>query len=291
MSENVLKKSGIVTLIGRSNVGKSTLLNALVGFKIAAVSPKAQTTRWAMHGVYEDERGQIVFVDTPGLFIKKPDKLTRMVNRQVEESLEDIDLLLYVVDPTREIGQEEERLLALVRNIENKILVINKIDKPQPKHLVYYEDLADEFDQVIKVSAKSGKHVEGLRNLIFEKLSEGKPMYPPQANRLPGTNEFKLWVAEIIREKLFHHMHQEIPYSTHVVIEGVEKNKDKNMLLIEAHILTNDAKYKPMLIGKGGQMLKTIGTAARKELEIILRQKIFLQLEVEVDTHWLERYS
>lgn len=291
MSEKSKKKSGIVTLVGRSNVGKSTLLNALVGFKIAAVSPKAQTTRWAMHGVYEDERGQVVFVDTPGLFIKKPDKLTRLVNKQVEENLDDIDLVLYVVDPTRELGQEEERLLALVRNIENKILVINKIDKPQPKHLVYYEDLSDEFKETIKISAKSGKHIEGLRNLIFEQLPEGEPMYPPQANRIPGTSEFKYWVAEIIREKLYHHVHQEIPYSVHVVIEGVEKNEEKNMLLIEAHILTNDAKYKPMLIGKGGQMLKTIGTAARKELELILRQKIFLQLEVEVDTHWLERFS
>lgn len=290
MSKEV-KKSGIVTLVGRSNVGKSTLLNALVGFKLAAVSPKAQTTRWAMHGVYEDERGQIVFVDTPGIFIKRPDKLTKMVNKQVEENLDDIDLLLYVVDPTRELGQEEERLLAMVRDIDNKILVINKIDKPQPKHLVYYEDLADEFDQVIKISAKSGKHIEGLRNIIFEKLPEGQAMYPPQANRLPGTNEFKYWVAEIIREKLFHHVHQEIPYSTHVVIEEVEKNEEKNMLLIEAHILTNDAKYKPMLIGKGGQMLKTIGTAARKELELILGQKVFLQLEVEADAHWLERFN
>lgn len=291
MSEDKNTKSGIATLVGRSNVGKSTLLNALVGFKLAAVSPKAQTTRWAMHGIYDDERGQIVFVDTPGLFIKKPDKLTKAVNKQVEENLEDIDLLLYVVDPTRELGQEEERLLAMVRNLKNKVLVINKIDKPQPKYLKYYEDLAEDFDDIIKVSARSGRHIEGLRNLIFDYLPVGKPMYPPEAQRQPGTQEFKYWVAEIIREKLFHHVHQEVPYSTHVTIEQIEKNEAKNMLLIEAHILTNDAKYKPMLIGKGGQMLKTIGTAARKELELILGQKVFLQLEVEVDTHWLERFT
>ena len=291
MSEtNEQKKSGIVTLVGRSNVGKSTLLNALVGFKLAAVSPKAQTTRWALHGVLDEPRGQAVFVDTPGLFIKKPDPLTKRINKQVRENIKDVDLLLYVVDPTREIGQEEERLLAMVRLIDNKILVINKIDKPQPKHIYEYENLAKDFKQMIKVSAKQGKHLKSLIDIIFEYLPQGEPMYPPQAQRDPGTGEFKLWVAEIIREKIFHFVYQEVPYSTHVVIEDISKNK-KDMLIITAKILTNDAHYKPMLIGKKAAMLKQIGTAARQELELILEKKIFLDLEVEVDPHWLERIS
>jgi len=284
------KKSGIVTLLGRSNVGKSTLLNALVGFKLAAVSPKAQTTRWAIHGVLDDDRGQVVFVDTPGLFIKKPDQLTKKVNKQVEENIEDIDLLLYVVDPTRELGQEEERLLAMVRNIEKKILIINKIDKPQPKYIYDYENLAKDFKKMIKISAKQGKHLPSLVNLIFEFLPPGEPLYPAQAQRDPGISEFKLWVAEIVREKLFHFVHQEVPYSTHVVIEDIGKN-EKGMLIVEAKILTNDKHYKPMLIGKKGAKLKQIGTAARQELELILGQKIFLDLEVEVDPHWLERIT
>jgi GTPase len=284
------KKSGVVTLVGRSNVGKSTLLNSLVGFKLAAVSPKAQTTRWAMHGVLDDVRGQAVFVDTPGLFIKKPDKLTKKVNRQVEENIVNVDLLLYVVDPTRELGQEEERLLAMTRNIPNKILVINKIDKPRPKYIYDYENIGKDFKETIKVSAKQGRHLPSLVDLIFAYLPQGEAMYPAQAERDPGTAEFKLWVAEIIREKLFHFVYQEVPYSTHIVIESIEKN-EKDMLIIKANILTNDEHYKPMLIGKKGAMLKQIGTAARQELELILGKKIFLDLEVETDPHWLERIS
>ncbi len=285
------KKSGIITLVGRSNVGKSTLLNALIGFKMAPVSPRAQTTRWALRGVLDDERGQAVFVDTPGLFIDTPDALTRAVNKQVEQNINGIDLLLYVVDPTREIGQEERRLLGMVRNIKKKVLVINKIDTGKPKYLFDYEQLGEdeEFLHTVKISAKTGAHLKSLLNIVFNELPEGDAMYQYE-ERDPGTFAFKQWVSEVIREKVFHHVHQEIPYSTHVVIDDVGK-RDDGMLEIYARLLTDTERYRPMLIGKNGHKIKEIGTASRKELELILQKKVFLKLDVETDPHWLESIS
>ncbi len=280
------KKSGIVTLVGRSNVGKSTLLNALVGFKMAPVSPKAQTTRFAVKGILDDERGQVVFVDTPGLFLSVPDRLTRVVNKQVKENIKGIDLLLYVVDPTREIGQEEKRLLSMVRNIENKILVINKIDIPNPKYLYDYENLKDDFLEMVKISARDGKHLKTLLDIVFKYLPYGDPLYSKE-ERLANEKTLKDWMAEIIREKVFLYVHQEIPYSVHTFVESVENKGD--MLVVKAKIVTDEDRYKPMLIGKGAQKLKQIGTAARKEFELILQKKVFLDLEVEVDKNWIDR--
>ncbi len=285
------KKSGVVTLVGRSNVGKSTLLNALIGFKMAPVSPRAQTTRWALRGILDDERGQAVFVDTPGLFIDTPDALTRAVNKQVEQNITGIDLLLYVTDPTREIGQEERRLLSMIRNIEKKILVINKTDITRPKFLFDYEQLGkdEKFLHTIRVSAKTGAHLKSLLQAVFDELPEGEPFYK-QEERDPTTTAFKQWVSEVIREKVFHHVHQEIPYSTHVVVDKTVK-RDDGILEIRARLLTDTERYRPMIIGKGGQKIREIGMGARKELELILRQKIFLKLEVETDPHWLESVS
>lgn len=280
------KKSGIVTLVGRSNVGKSTLLNALVGFKMAPVSPKAQTTRFAVKGILDDERGQVVFVDTPGLFLSVPDRLTRVVNKQVKENIKGIDLLLYVVDPTREIGQEEKRLLSMVRNIENKILVINKIDIPNPKYLYDYENLKDDFLEMVKISARDGKHLKTLLDIVFKHLPYGDPIYSKE-ERLANEKTLKDWMAEIIREKVFLYVHQEIPYSVHTFVESVENKGD--MLVVKAKIVTDEDRYKPMLIGKSAQKLKQIGTAARKEFELILQKKVFLDLEVEVDKNWIDR--
>ncbi len=286
-SEEVIeKKSGIVSLIGRSNVGKSTLLNALVGFKMAPVSPKAQTTRLPARGIYDDENGQIVFVDTPGFFLSIPDRLTRIINKQVRENIKGIDLLLYVVDPTREIGQEEKRLLSMVRDIENKILVINKIDIENPKYIYDYENLKDDFLDLVKVSARDGKHLKQLISVVYEHLPYGDPIYTKE-ERLANERTLKDWVAEIIREKVFLYVHQEIPYAVSTYVETIE-NKN-NMLVIKAYIVTDDDRYKPMLIGKGAKKLKQIGVSARRELELILQKKIFLDLEVEVDKNWIDR--
>jgi GTPase len=282
-----LKKSGLVTLIGRSNVGKSTLLNALVGFKVSATSPRAQTTRFATKGILNEGRGQIVFVDTPGLFLQVPNQLTRLINRQVKDSVKDINLILYVVDPTREIGQEEERLLALVRPIKNKILVINKIDLQKPKYIYDYESLDKDFLTTVKISAKNAKHLPSLIAEIFTHLSIGDPIY---ATKQTHDISLKQWVAEIIREKVFYYLHQEVPYSVTVEVDSLDRRPD-DMLEIKARIITNQDRYRPILIGRGGAKLKEIGTAARKELELVLQKKIYLNLQVETDPHWLDKIT
>jgi len=279
-------KSGIVTLVGRSNVGKSTLMNALVGFKVAPVSPKAQTTRWPVNGLYEDERGQIVLVDTPGLFIKSPDKLTRVINRKLMESLKGIDLIVYVVDPSREIGQEERRLMGMVKDIKNKILVINKIDLNKPKYLADYELLADDFNEMIRVSAKKGAHLKGLINLIFEYLPQGEVLYGDEDKESYSQSK-EMWLSEMIREKVFHHLQQEVPYSVQVEVEHIEENED--FLNIEALIITSNERYKPMIIGKGARKLKEITQNIRKELSILVGRKVNLKLLVKVDRRWIDR--
>lgn len=279
-------KSGFAVLIGRSNVGKSTLLNALVGSKIAITTPKAQTTRHNIHGVITEERGQIVFVDTPGILQKK-DQLTKKLINKVKESLKDIDVILYVVDPTRSIGDEEKQTLRLVSALKTpKILVINKIDERRRPYHEHYRDLADQFDSVVEVSAIKGSHVGELKNQIFDRLSEGQFYYPAgQLTNLP--NDF--WVAELIREKLFLRLRQELPYQTHVEVDSIEDRDD--MIYIEGRILTLDERHKRMIIGKGARGIKEVGQAARKELEAVMDKKIYLDLNVEVDKHWMERFE
>ncbi len=287
MNTSESKKSGMVTLVGRSNVGKSTLLNALVGFKMAPVSARAQTTRWALKGILNEERGQAVFVDTPGLFLEQSSRLTSLINKQVTSNIDGVDVILYVVDPNREIGVEEKRLLSMVRNMPHKILVINKIDTNKPKYLYNYEHLGEEeFDAVVKISAKTGAHLKSLKTELFNLLPEGDNVYSDE-EQFANQQSFKTWIAEMIREKLFNHLDKEVPYSTHVVVDNVDK-RDNGMLMINATIYTDSDRYRPMIIGKNGHMLKSVGTEARKELEVLLQKKVFLKLRVETDAHWVE---
>jgi len=278
-------KSGFAVLVGRSNVGKSTLLNALVGSKIAITTPKAQTTRHNIQGVLTEDRGQIVFVDTPGMLQKK-DILTKKLLNKVKESLKEIDVVVYVVDPTRSIGDEEKQLMRLVADLKvPKILVINKIDEEKRPYHEYYTDLVDQFDQMIELSALKGTHVGGLKDIIFELLSEGEMYYPEgQLTNLP--NDF--WVAELIREKLFLRLRQELPYQTHVVVDEIDDRED--MIYIKARILTLDERHQRMIIGAGGRGVKEVGQSTRKELEAVMNKKIYLDLNVQVDKHWMEQF-
>ncbi|MEK7680821.1 MAG: GTPase Era [Patescibacteria group bacterium] len=282
-----MPKSGFVTLIGRSNVGKSTLLNTLVGTKLAAVTDKPQTTRNIIHGVLNTEQGQAVFVDTPGIFKEKKNPLAGKLTQRIHEALHDINLILYVVDPAKPIGAEERATLALVRNLEiPKLLVINKSDLPE-KEKEFLEDyrlLGQEFLDVFELSALHNTHIQPLRNKVFEYLPEGEPMYPPE--QLTNVNE-RFWVAEIIREKIFKALRQEVPYTTHVEVDEIEDKPD--LFVINATIYTYDTRYRKMIIGAGGRSVKEIGIAARKELETALNKKVFLQLEVETDKRWEER--
>jgi len=283
-----MRKTGFVALVGRSNVGKSTLLNALVGTKVAIVSPKPQTTRHAIRGIVNDPRGQIVFVDTPGVFDRTRDPLTEALNREVRGSIEGIDAIVYVVDPTRAVGPEEHRIMNLVQAAKvPTVLAVNKSDLPERERpFVYeFERLADKFRAVVAISALRTRNLKPLLDTIFELLPEGEPYYPEfQLTDI----ETKHWIEELIREKVFIQMHDEIPYSTTVVVDQLEKRED-GMVSITARILTSDERHKKMLIGARGAQVKQMGASARRELETALQAKVYLDLTVEVDEHWVSR--
>ena len=281
-------KSGTVALIGRPNVGKSTLVNNLVGTKVAITSPKPQTTRFPIEALYEDNRGQIIFIDTPGIFRKATDPVSKKINKKALESFtRDIDLILYVIDPTRDRDFEEARVLGIVRAMKTpKILVINKIDQEQ-KYRPMYAFMEEEFDTVIEVSALEQKHLKGLLNEIFERLREGEKLVNSNEYTYPALNmDSKTFLAEIIREKVFLKMRREVPYTTMVTVDEIAHRKN-GITYIKARIITTDDEYKKMLIGAGGRRIKEIGSMARKELEIATNQKIYLDVHVETDRHWV----
>ncbi len=280
-------KSGIVVLVGRSNVGKSTLLNTLVGTKIAATSVKPQMTRHTIHGVMNTDKGQAVFVDTPGIFKDKKNLLNAKLTQKAFQAIEDIDLIVYVVDPTRDIGPEERSAYGMIRHLKlPKILVINKSDLPvaQRKYEKSYLDWSDDFDAVFRLSALRARHIKPLQDKVIELLPRGEPMY--SENQLTNIDNY-FWVSEIIREKAFSVFEKEIPYSLSVEVDNIEEKED--IMVISARILTGAEKYKKIVIGRKGNKIKEIGKMARKELEQALNKKIYLELEVEVDKHWMER--
>lgn len=282
-----MKKSGIITLVGRSNVGKSTLLNTIVGTKISAVTDKPQTTRNVIHGVVNRPEGQAVFVDTPGIFKDHKNHLSGALTDSVHEAVKDIDAVIYVVDPTKSLGNEERAVLAMVRQLQiPKILVINKSDlhKTEKVFLDDYLALEDQFDAIFQLSALHNRHIKPLLDKIFAILPEGEALYPE--NQLTNV-EKEFWIAEIIREKIFLALRREVPYSTHVEVQSIEEKSD--IIVIKATIFTYEKRYKEMIIGAGGRAIKEIGIAARKELEQATNKKVYLELEVETDKHWMER--
>ncbi len=287
-----MQKAGIVTIIGRPNVGKSTLVNNLIGRKVAITSPKPQTTRFPLQAVYEDERGQIVFVDTPGVFIKNHDLLSKSINSRTEQALgQDTDLVLYIIDPTRSRDSEENRTLGMARKINApKILVVNKSDVKKPDYSAEFAFYEDEFDKTIKVSALKHANLNLLLDAIFEYLPEGKPLIESAQLVHPAINmDSKLFVSEIIREKVFLIMREEVPYTVQVEVDQIEE-RNNGTLYIQARIITLDDTYKKMLIGKDGSMIKELGSLARKEFEVATAKKVYLDLTVEVNPHWQEAF-
>lgn len=282
-----IMKSGFAILIGRSNVGKSTLLNTLVGTKIAATSFRAQMTRDIIHGVVNGPEGQIIFIDTPGIFKDKRSRLTGKLIEKAKEALEGVDIILYVVDPSKEVGDEERYTFGLIRHLGvPKILVINKSDLPSEErtHQQAYEQMGKDFDAVFSLSALRARHIQPLKEKVFKLLPEGEYMY--EGSQLTNVNEY-FWVAEIIREKVFSVFDKEVPYAMAVEIDNIEQKPD--VFVISGRILTDQERYKKMIIGTGGKKIKEVGKLARTELEQSLGKKVFLELEVEVDTHWVER--
>jgi GTP-binding protein Era len=279
-------RAGFVSLVGRPNVGKSTLANRIVGQKIAIVSDKPQTTRNRILAVVNRPGGQIVLFDTPG--IHKP--MHRMNERMVDSavrSIGQVDLVLWVVDVTESYGPGDRHVRDLLKQSGKKtILALNKIDaiaKPKLLPLIdQYRHLMD-FAEVVPVSALTGENVEVLTGLILAHLPESAPLYPEDfLTDLPE----RFFVAEMVREKILRMTRDELPYSTGVVIDSFEEGPE--LVRIEASIFVERDTQKAIVIGKGGQMLKAIGTAARQDIEAFLGAKVFLGLFVKVRERWRE---
>ena len=289
-----MAKMGKVLLVGRANVGKSTFVNNVIGQKVAITSPKPQTTRFSIRALYEGDRGQIIFVDTPGIVGKAKDYLSKRINEKTLQILnENVDVVIYMVDATRKRDFEESKVLGLVRKINRpKILVINKIDDPGKSFLPQYKFLEEEFEHVFQISAINNLHVKPLLDKIFEYLPEkniDSEKLPPDLVYPIINLDSKIFLGELIREKIFLMMGQEIPYTTTVIVDQVMERKNKTTY-IQARILTTHDRYKRMLIGAGGRKIKEIGSYARKEIALAINKKVFLDLNIEVDAHWQEMY-
>jgi GTPase len=279
------QKSGVVALIGRPNAGKSTLLNRLVGEKIAIVSDKPQTTRTRISGVLTRKEGQIVFLDTPG--VHKPGyKLNRRMMSIVTDSLSSVDLVLLMVDATQAMGAGDKFVLDMLGRVQTPaFLMLNKIDRMNDKSkllpLIQRYTVVREFAEVIPVSALKGDNVEMLLEKIFEQLPEGEMLYPEDT--LTDQPERTL-VAELVREKILQATSEEIPYVTAVIVELWEETEER--LKIHCLIYVERTSHRAIIIGRGGARLKEIGTLARKDIEKSLGRKIFLALHVKVRERW-----
>jgi GTP-binding protein Era len=286
MSEKKGFRSGFVAIVGRPNAGKSTLVNRLVGQKIAIVTSKPQTTRNRIQGIVTKPQGQIIFIDTPGLH-EADSALGRQMMQEVAAALEGIDVLLLMVDATRMLPHADDLLLEKAKRFRGKtILALNKVDRiAKPKLLPLIDSLAKtfEFAAIVPVSALQGAGCQELLDEILKQLPEGEPYFPEdQVTDQPE----RFLAAEIIREKAIQVMYHEVPYALAVVVEKYEETP--KLLRIEALMNVERDSQKKILIGHKGEMLKKIGTEARKELEAILGSKIYLGLFVKVAPDWRE---
>ncbi|MCR5704054.1 MAG: GTPase Era [Eubacterium sp.] len=279
-------KSGFVALIGRPNVGKSTLMNHLIGQKIAITSKKPQTTRNKIQTVYTCEEGQIVFLDTPGIH-KAKNKLGEYMVNVAEKTLKEVDVILWLVEPDTFIGAGERHIAEQLQNIDVPvILVINKTDTVKKEEVLLFIDTYRklmEFDEIIPASALRGQNTEMIVDEIFKYLPEG-PMYYDEDT--VTDQPMRQIVAELIREKALHALNDEIPHGIAVTIEQMKKRPNGKLYDIEATIICERDSHKGIIIGKKGAMLKKIGTNARYEIEQQLEMKVNLQLWVKVRKDW-----
>lgn len=279
-------KSGFVTLIGRPNVGKSTLMNCLIGQKIAITSSKPQTTRNRIQTVYTSDRGQIVFLDTPGIH-KAKNKLGRYMVTAAERTLKEVDLILWLVEPTTFIGAGERHIAEQLAGVSTPvILVINKIDTVgKAEILTYidaYKDVAD-FAEIVPISALRAENTEELLDVIFKYMPYGPCFY--DEDTITNQPERQI-VAELVREKALRLLEDEIPHGIAVLVERMKERPKGNMTDIDAVIICERESHKGIIIGKQGAMLKKIGTQARQEIEELLDCRVNLKLWVKVKKDW-----
>jgi len=281
-------RSGFVAIIGRPNAGKSTLLNRIVGTKVAIVSDKPQTTRTRILGVKNYPEAQAVFIDTPGIHKPMHKMNARMVDAAVASTRE-VDVVVLVVDAALRTGAGDSFVIGLVQRARRTaVLALNKIDLVQKNALLPLIDWyrrQHPFDEIVPISAETGDGVDRLEGALVSRLPEGEPLYPD--DYLTDQPERTL-VAEIVREKLLHHTRDELPYTTAVVIDRFEEPDEKGVMRLYCTILVEQASQKPIVIGKQGAMIKRIGTEARQELERFFETRVFLDLHVKVRADWRE---
>lgn len=280
-------KTGFVALIGRPNVGKSTLMNRLIGQKIAITSNKPQTTRNRIQTVYTEERGQIIFLDTPGIH-KAKNKLGEYMVNAAKQTMNDVDVVLWLVEPTTYIGAGEQQIAMNLKNCKKPIiLVINKVDTVKKEEVLKFIDAYRNivnFDEIVPVSALKGQNTDDLVDAIFKYLPYG-PMYYDEDT--VTDQPMKQIAAELIREKALRCLSDEIPHGIAVTIERMRERLDgSNIIDIDATIICERDSHKGIIIGKGGEMLKKIGSAARFEIERMMDMQVNLKLWVKVKKEW-----
>lgn len=283
-------KCGTVAIIGRPNVGKSTLLNQLLGEKVAIVSTIPQTTRHQIRGILTEERGQVIFIDTPGQH-KAKDQLDKFMNRSSDGTFGDVDCIIYLVDTSRRIGQEEHQVAEKLKEVKCPVILgLNKVDLKAPylaEYISFWEKMKGKAVTELKnfamvaLSGQEGINADKLLEVVFSYLPEGPALYPPDIiSDLPQ----KMVIADIIREKLLMSLREEIPHSICVMVEQMELKK--KVMHIKTMIMVERDTQKEIVIGKRGALLKEAGTLARKELEELLETKVFLELYVKTQKHW-----
>ncbi len=280
-------KSGFIALVGRPNVGKSTLLNAIIGKKVAITSDKPQTTRNIIQGIRTDEDSQMVFVDTPGIH-KPKNKLGKILNKQAYFSVNDVDVILFLVDITESLGKGDMFVIDVLKNVRVPvILVINKIDKLPKEEILKkideYKDLYN-FDEIIPVSARKKDNVDRLITILKTKLTDNIKYYDDE---IYTDKPINFIVSELIREKILELTFEEVPHSVSVVTDLMEYNRDA--VNIKATIVVDRENLKRILVGKNGSMIKEIGTRARMEIEPLLKKNVYLELFVKVIPKWRDR--
>lgn len=279
-------KSGFVTIIGRTNVGKSTLMNQLIGQKIAIMSNKPQTTRNRIQTVVTTEKGQIIFIDTPGIH-KPKHRLGEYMNKTAENTFREVDVVLWLIEPDKKIGKGDEYILNQLQKVRTPVvLVINKIDiLPREEVLEVIQAYKDvyNFAEIIPVSALNGENTDRVIETLYNYLEEGPQYFADDT--ITDQPERQL-VSELIREKALHLLDQEIPHGIAVVIDQMKSRNNKDMIDIDATIVCEKDSHKGIIIGKQGSMLKKIGSNAREDIEGLLGSKVNLQIWVKVKSNW-----
>jgi len=281
-------KSGFISILGRPNVGKSTLFNRFLGDKIAIIAEKPQTTRNRILGIKHVEGGELIFLDTPGIHPWRSELSQRMVRTAIASG-RDADVLLFLIEAASPLVEKDQQMIESLTGSKGvPFLVINKMDLVKRKNLLPIMDQYQKlhpFKEIIPISAMSGEGIDILLEEILRVLPESPPYYPE--DMITDQTE-RFWVSEMIREKVIHQTYQEIPYSTAVTIEEFKEHPEKNLVVIKATIHVERDSQKKILIGKGGEKMRRIGEAARKEVEAFLGIRVFLELWVTVERNWTQ---